>query len=145
NGVGPTFRQRLRARLAPPVAGASDPLVSPPIYGARHANQSALPADNAPPHWLRELNLDPRYRAVAAYGTAVIQARQEELMASAWEQVGEIERANQILRQAQLLRSANQAVLRNRLQQLPEGAFLQVTRSVHARLLNAPTATFQSS
>jgi hypothetical protein len=143
-GVGPAFRQALRARLAPAPAGATDPLVGPPIYGARHANRSEVPADTAPPHWLRELNLDPRYRAVAATGTAVVQANQEQLMAAAWEQVGEIERANQLLRQAQLLRAANDSVLRNRLQRLPESAQLQVTRAVHARLMGGTTTLQQT-
>jgi hypothetical protein len=143
-GVGPTFRQALRTRLAPPPASATDPLVSPPIYGARHANQSAVPADTAAPHWLRDLNLDPRSRAVAAIGTAVVQENQEQLMAAAWEQFGAIERANQILRQAQLLRAANESVLRNHLQRLPETAQLQVTRAVHARLMGGTTTLQQT-
>jgi hypothetical protein len=142
--VGPAFRQALRTRLAPPPAGATDPLVSPPVYGARHANQSAVPADAGQPPWLRELNLDPRYRAAAAFGTAVVQDNQEQLMAAAWEQVGEIERANQILRQAQLLRAANESVLRNHLQRLPQTAQLQVTRAVHARLMGETTTLLQS-
>src|SRR5262249_36116556 len=63
--IGPVFRDALRNRLAPPVASATDPLVTPPTYGARHANQTDLPPDGAEPNWLRDLNLDPRYRAVA--------------------------------------------------------------------------------
>jgi hypothetical protein len=143
NGVGAAFRSALRARLTPPAVGTSDPIVAPPIYGARHANLSAVPADTATPHWLRELNLDPRYRAVAALGTAVVQDQQEALMAAAWEQVGEIQRANQLLRQAQVLRSANQSVYANRLQRLPDGAALQVTRSVHPRLQETSSTTIQ--
>jgi hypothetical protein len=52
--------------------------------------------------WLDELNLDPRERVVAALGTRVIQQQQEELMAIAWEQAGDIARANQRLKQMQL-------------------------------------------
>ncbi len=141
DGFGVAFRAALRTRLTPPTTGTTDPIVTPPIYGARHVNLSAVPADIATPHWLRELNLDPRYRAVAALGTSVIQAQQEQLMAAAWEQVGEIQRANQILRQAQLLRAANQAVYANRLQRLPDGVLLQVTRAVHARVLETTSAT----
>ena len=143
NGVGVAFRAALRTRLTPPVVNTTDPVVAPPIYGARHVNLSAVPADGATPHWLRELNLDPRYRAVAALGTSVVQAEQEPLMAAAWEQLGEIQRANQILRQAQVLRAANQSVYTNRLQQLPDGVVLQVTRAVHGRLLSTSTETIQ--
>jgi hypothetical protein len=141
--IGPVFKSALRQRLEPPLASATDPLVAPPIYGARHANETHVPADGATPNWLRDLNLDPRYRAVAALGTAVVQANQEDLMAAAWDQLGEIERVNQILRQAQLLRAANQAVHRNRLMQLPGGTALQVTRALHTRVRGATSATFQ--
>jgi hypothetical protein len=143
NGFGPPFRTSLRGRLMPPATGTADPLVTPPIYGARHANQIAVPDDNSEPYWLRELNLDPRYRAVAAFGTSVIQAEQEALMAAAWDQVGEVQRANQLLRQAQLLRSANQSVYVNRLQRLPDFAAVQVTRAVHARVLGGDGGTVQ--
>jgi hypothetical protein len=141
--VGPVFREALRRRLDPPLASTTDPLVAPPIYGARHANQTGLPAEGGEPNWLRDLNLDPRYRAVAALGTAVVQAHQEELMAAAWEQLGEIERVNQFLRQAQLLRAANQSVHRNRLKRLPNGMALQVTRALHTRFRGASTQTLQ--
>ncbi|HEY1291653.1 MAG TPA: hypothetical protein VGJ60_01055 [Chloroflexota bacterium] len=141
NGFGVSFRQRLRTRLSPPTTATGDPLVTPPIYGGRHVNQSVVPADNSQPIWLRELNLDPRYRTVAAFGTAVVQQQQEQLMASAWEQVGEIQRANQLLRQAQVLRAAGQSVFRNSLDRLPIGSLLQVTRATHSRVLDTPTAT----
>lgn len=142
-GGGRSFREALRRRLAPPAEGASDPLVAPPTYGNLHAGQPALPAEGAPPRWLSELNLDPRYRAVAAYGTAVVQEQQEELMAAAWEQVGEVERANQLLRQAQLVRAVDQSLHRNRLDRLEPGALLQVTRAVHARVQATPDATLR--
>jgi hypothetical protein len=143
NGFGPPFRTALRGRLTPPVTGTTDPVVTPPIYGARHANQIAVPDDTSEPQWLRELNLDPRYRAVAALGTSVIQAEQEALMAAAWDQVGEVQRANQLLRQAQVLRSANQSVYVNRLQRLPDFAVVQMTRAVHARVLGGDGGTVQ--
>jgi hypothetical protein len=87
-----------------------DPIVAPPIYGcwqaARHT-VSLPPPPPTPVAWLDELNLDPRQRAVAALGTQVVQTQQEELMASAWEQLGEIDRINQLRRQAQLARAVN--------------------------------------
>jgi hypothetical protein len=94
-----------------------EPLLAPPIYGCWQAAQHTVEIAPEPggsaeapapaPRWLHELNLDPRNRAVAALGTQVVQTQQEQLMASAWEQLGEIERVNQMRRQAQLARAVN--------------------------------------
>jgi hypothetical protein len=67
-------------------ADADDPIVAPPIYGAWQSAQTHI--DDASPAWLRALNLDPRHRAAAGLGVLVVQDQQENLMASAWEQVG---------------------------------------------------------
>jgi hypothetical protein len=83
-------------------AEAADELVlGPPIYGKWFADRNEV-GTVAARTWLDELNLDPRERVVAALGTKVIQEQQEELMADAWEQAGEIAKANQRLRQMQL-------------------------------------------
>ena len=63
-------------------------------------------------NWLDELNLDPRWRSVAAFGTRVVQEHQEALMASAWEQAGELQRANQRMRQLQLSMAVGRACTR---------------------------------
>jgi hypothetical protein len=84
----------------------AEPVVGPPIYGRWYAGRhevGTVPTRS----WLDELNLDPRERVVAALGTRVIQQQQEELMASAWEQAGEIARVNQRLRQMQLSLAIN--------------------------------------
>ena len=76
----------------------------------RQLASSAAHGESSPPAaqtWLDELNLDPRSRVVAALGTRVVQTEQEQLMASAWEQLGEIQRINQMRRQAQLGRAVN--------------------------------------
>ena len=77
-----------------------DPVVAPPIYGCWEAGAHIVTAGTSPappavppPPWLNELNLDPRHRAVAAMGTQVVQAQQEQLVASAWAQLGDIERS----------------------------------------------------
>ena len=70
------------------------------------SHRAATPPRRYP--WLNELNLDPRLRAAAAMGTEVVQAEQEALMASAWDQLGEAEAINQRLRQAQLSRAVNE-------------------------------------
>jgi hypothetical protein len=142
------FVNSLVARLNAPVLSAttaSGPLVvAPPLYGSWAAGRTTVPA--APlgrpppplaatrPRWLRELNVHPRHRAAAALGTAIVQKHQEDLMAEAWRQVGELERANALLRQAQLARAAAAVVHAERLSALPAGALLGVAGPALARL-----------
>lgn len=81
-------------------APGSDPLLAPPLYGRWHAARSTVTPGATP--WFDELNLDPRHRSVAAFGTRVVQEHQEALMAGAWEQAADLQTANQRLRQLQL-------------------------------------------
>jgi len=100
-----TWQQQLQSIVN--VAGASavdanaEPVLGPPIYGRYYAGRNQV-GTVQPPTWLDELNLDPRERVVAALGTRVIQENQEELMAEAWDQAGEMAKVNQRLRQMQL-------------------------------------------
>lgn len=142
NDAGAAYRAALRKLVDAPAGATSDPAVTPPIYGGRYSDVEQLPADNAP-GWLRELNLDPRYRSTAALGTGVIQAQQEALMASAWEQAGEIERANTILRNAQLVRAASNSIFQNHLSHLSESTLLEVSRPVHGRVIVAAATTIE--
>jgi hypothetical protein len=67
--------------------------VAPPIYAGRHAGQDRVPTSDG---WLRTLNLDPRRRIAAAFGTRYVQDHQEFLMARAWDQVGAVREANRL-------------------------------------------------
>jgi len=82
-----------------------DPVITPPLYGKWHAIARTVEpvlSGTAEVAWLRTLNTDPRHRAAAGLGTNVIQEHQDKYMEIAWEQVGAILEANQMLRQAQL-------------------------------------------
>lgn len=87
-----------------------DPLITPPLYGRWHAMTDRLltQRDGAPlplnRNWVHQLNLDPRWRVTAGYGTRVVQDNQETYMEAAWEQVGDILEANRKLRYAQFAR-----------------------------------------
>ncbi|MEV7037788.1 hypothetical protein [Amycolatopsis sp. NPDC051061] len=89
-----------------------DPVITPPLYGRWHALTTRLLDDeNGTPvspevlrGWLHRLNLDPRFRIAANLGTQVVRARDEELMAAAWAQVGDVLVANGRIRAAQLAR-----------------------------------------
>jgi hypothetical protein len=133
------FEQRLRELTQAPAA-AADPVVAPPLYGQW---QAARAADGTFPDWLWQLNLDPRFRAAAGFGARVVQDEQEELMASAWDQAGEIRRANQLLHAAQLARATANALLTGRIRPLGEKRaprLLHLTAPAHSRLPAAPAA-----
>ena len=132
--AGVAFQQRLATLIVQPSSPDEDPIVGPPLYGDRAAGVATLPAANAAPQWLRDLNLDPRYRVVSALGRQVIQQHQEQILASVWQQTGDIERANTLLRNAHFAQTVSDAVVRKRFAPLPPDALLQLTRSVQGRL-----------
>lgn len=123
-----------------------DPIVAPPIYGCWQAavhqvGVGAPPALPTPPpvwpptFWLNELNLDPRTRVAAAAGTQVVQQEQEQLMASAWEQLGEIEKINQRLRQAQLSRAVNAVYHAKNFSRFSGETFLKIVAPAQSRVV----------
>ncbi|MEU4446936.1 hypothetical protein AB0K14_19455 [Actinosynnema sp. NPDC050801] len=107
------FRTALGAWLTLPddyqsEGGDPDPLITAPIYASWHAltrrllvDRDGTPAD-PDDNWVHELNLDPRHRVAAGFGTRVVQDQQERFMAAAWEQVGDVLAANRRIRFAQL-------------------------------------------
>ena len=116
-----------------------DPIVGPPVYGAWHAARHVLHIEEPPPvNWLDQLNLDPRNRVVAAFGTQVVQAQQEELMASAWEQLGQIHRVNQIKRQGQLGRAVNAVYVNRHFSNFSADTLLKVLAPAQSRLVLPP-------
>lgn len=128
--------ERLDAPETQLTESGGDPIVAPPIYGRWHAAQKVVPV--AVPSWVRELNLDPRHRAAAALGTKIVQGQQEALMQSAWEQVGDVLRANRALREAQLARAVGLAVLGKHLAPMSADQLVASTAPAHARLLMSP-------
>jgi hypothetical protein len=110
----------------------SDPLLAPPLYGQWHAARSTVTRGAAP--WFDEVNLDPRHRSVAAFGTRVVQEHQEALMASAWEQAGDLQRANQRMRQLQLSLAAGTSLYTRHFKTLSDDAMLRVSAPALARL-----------
>ncbi len=126
----------------PPPADPPPPLVGPPLYGSHHAKQPRIeteePAASRQPQWFRELNLDPRNRMVGGVGTRVIQAEQEDLMAEAWNQVGDVEAANRALRLAQLAKQLSASLHQRHLATMSEAGLLAATERVHAKVLSEP-------
>jgi hypothetical protein len=142
----------------PTLAGRGDPVITPPLYGRWHAltpkllktpEGTDLPAAEVR-NWVHRLNLDPRYRVAAHFGTKVVQARQEELMAAAWQQLGEARRANAWIRAAQLAREVGNILHSKHIAEqtgsvqvadaelLPSGRALTLTAPAHPKVLDRP-------
>jgi len=137
-GAQAAYEGELKKVLNPPAQ--ADPIVAPPTYG-RSQTGADLSA-SAPPVWLGELNLDPRTRAAAGAGAQVVQRDQEALMASAWDQIGDIRKANQLLRQAQLARQVSASLNDRHLDAVAgDGIYLQITAPLQGRVRLAGGAT----
>ena len=127
-------RTPFQAALERALTGAPPDVLAPPVYGQLQAGAGALPLAGGQPAWLRELNLDPRLRVAAAAGTRVVQERQEQLMARAWEQAGAVNDANALLRRSQLARELGNVVMERHLAPLRAGDLLAMTQPAHAQI-----------
>ncbi|MFC5830966.1 hypothetical protein [Nonomuraea insulae] len=125
--------------------GAADPVIAPPLYGRWHAltsrlltrqDGSPLPAADIR-NWVHRLNLDPRFRVAANLGGEVVRAHDEELMAAAWEQVGDVLAANGRIRAAQLAREVGHVLQVRHLDPAPS-AMLETAGSGRSLRLTAP-------
>lgn len=136
------YQAKLRTVLDEP-----DRRLTAPVYGSVHAGVPRVPGSTAKPHWLRELNLDPRHRAAAALGTRVVQDQQEALMASAWRQAEEIGKANQLVAQGELARAVSARTYDRRVQgrdstpRMGDGRLLQVAHNSLALVRSAAGST----
>jgi hypothetical protein len=131
-----TWENALRPVLNAPatIVATEDPLLAPPLYGAAQAGVVQLD-DGAPGRWFEQLNLAPAHRAVAHLGTRVVQEQQEALMASAWEQAAQLEKVNQLLRQAQLGWRVALSLHSRHVSQMDPAVGLQVLAPAQPRML----------
>lgn len=122
-----------------------DPMITPPIYGRWHALTDRLldEADASPvpnrANWVHDLNLDPRYRSAAGFGTTMIQKGQEDYMEAAWDQVGDVLEANRRIRLAHFARHAGVRLHARHLkakQAASPGGLIMMQAPVAARLVS---------
>jgi hypothetical protein len=141
------LRDALNAYATENPSSGEPSVVAPPLYGQWYARHQTAPAADGAPHWFGELNLDPRHRIAAGLGTLVIRFEQEQLMASAWDQLAKRQQDNQRLQRAQLAESVGEALVDKHLKALPPEDFLRLTgplrsalaRGVAARSAAGPT------
>jgi hypothetical protein len=124
----------------------SDVLVVPSLYGRYHALQTRLdaPTPTTNPPWFFQLNSDPRNRVGAALGTTLIQKEQQDLMASAWRQLGSLKDANIERRALQVGRETFVSVYQRHLLPGPNELFLMLTGALHSRVANGTNSTIHS-
>jgi hypothetical protein len=133
------------------IANNPDPLITAPLYGRWHALTQRLlkkhdgndvdPNDN----WVHDLNLDPRWRVAAGFGTKVVQENQEDYMKAAWEQVGEVLEANKKIREAQLAMVVSQVLYQAHLKVIKEKQpekWLTLAAPLQKRVLNEGVTVF---
>ena len=127
------------------VAGDPDPLITAPIYARWHALTTRLlvARDGTTPvdhdrNWVHELNLDPRWRLAAGFGTNVVQARQEDYMQAAWEQIGDVLAANRRIRFAQLALETSRRLVRQAARAAGRRASRARARAHHAGAVPRP-------
>ena len=85
-----------------------DPIITPPIYGKWHKGILKLSANSN--DWIHRINLHPSNRSAAGLGVQVVQKHQEKFMEMAWEQIGDINEANQKIRESELMKRATKAL-----------------------------------
>jgi hypothetical protein len=119
--------------IGPGISDDPDPLITAPLYGRWHAltprlltRRDGTPALNST-NWVHKLNLDPRFRVAANFGTDVVESNAESYMNAAWEQIGDVLAANQRIRRLQLATAVASRWFDNHLTPLaaanPERAF----------------------
>lgn len=129
-----------RVTGAPPLPnGIKLPIVLPPSYGRWHASIDILEPAQADARWLEEVNLEPRHRVAAAFGTLVVQKNQEDFMARAWAQYGDLFLANRYRYRAQFMREMLTATEIKHFASLAAPILLAATHLVHARVTVAGT------
>jgi len=117
-----------------------DPVIAPPLYGCWHAAQNTVATPGGAATWIQEANLDPRFRLFAGAGTEVLRRNQDKYMAIAWEQVGEVIKANKKIRLMQLAKRANVALHKKHLKTLNDELLLNISGPVHERVLGTTTS-----
>jgi hypothetical protein len=121
--------------------GDPDPVITSPLYGGWHAltnrlleasDGSTLPNDQ---NWVHRLNLDPRFRVAAGFGTEVVQENDEQYMNAAWQQIGDVLEANNRIRLAQMAKAAALSWHKRHIVSLSSERVFLLTAPVHRRVL----------
>ncbi len=87
-----------------------DPVVTAPAYGKWIVDEDLMAPSNDT-EWYKDLNLDPRNRVVAGLGAQIVKENQELFMEEAWDQIDEVNAANQRIREAKLIAEVGERIV----------------------------------
>jgi hypothetical protein len=107
------------------------PVLAPPLYGA-HATGATR--TDGPPGWIARYNRDVRLRVAAGLGTELVRREQDALVEAAWQEIGEAEAANRVLRHAEVAAAIGERLRARYVEPLPDGELIQATRPAHRRM-----------
>jgi hypothetical protein len=146
--VQPSQAANAASALGAGIDDDPDPLITAPLYGRWHALTQRLLFDRAgaalpnADNWVHRLNLDPRFRVPAAFGTDVVETNAEEYMNDAWEQIGDVLAVNSRIRRLLLAREISwrwhETVMKPMAALNPQRAF-SVMAPVASRVIGSPT------
>ncbi len=129
------FMNRLRDLLN---LSGDQPVVTPPIYSRWQASQSVVPGAAGGLAWLRQLNLDPSARVPAGLGVRIVQERQDQLVAAAWEQLGDAQGVAQVERRLEVAVALLDSFVRRRVQAMETGQLVQFLGPAQTRIRASP-------
>jgi hypothetical protein len=109
-----------------------DPIVTPPLYGQWHADTFRADA-NKSGEWFHELNLDPRNRLAAGFGTLVVRKNQDAYMDRAWKQVEAVLEARRRIQLGRFAAEAGQKLQAAYFDKMDESSFSAFSSSFHSR------------
>ncbi len=134
------YPDRVRAGEQP----LSPDALGPPIYGQWHAQRRRVSATSTSSDWLDALNLKVPNRAAAGLGAEVVRRDQEDLVAEAWRQVGDVVEARRRLCAAQFGYLVSKRAYRRNVAPLSDERLLLMTSPVHAQTREPGRATLRS-
>ncbi|MCB1789244.1 MAG: hypothetical protein KDJ24_03020, partial [Gammaproteobacteria bacterium] len=108
------------------------PVVGPPIYGGFHARRHKI-HPNQRDRWLDHLNASIPRRMAASVGTRLVQSNQETFMRAAWQQVGDVLRAERLFSLSHLAKKSLSMLLQ-RFTLLPEARRLELLAPAATRI-----------
>ena len=117
------------------------PAVGPLLYARAAAGRNDVTSASPAVDWFDQLGRDPRARAVGGLGSRILRRNVEDVVARAWDQVGDVEKANAALRRLQVSRAVTASLHARHLTALSPGRLLSVARPLLGRVAVPPAVT----
>ena len=127
----PTLQESIQGDH-PSDASGPDPLVTLPAYGFRFPPAKAVSKADVNRSWFDRLNLDLKFRHVAALATEVVAHNQERYAKEAWDQYDELTEANRTLSRLQVAAELTAVLSTKHFSKLQPALALTLAEPLHA-------------